>query len=79
MKLEDLYSEQLVALIRVYSHHPVGTKGKVIGYSESKEKALIDLKTKSRTQEYIPLNYLIGILPEPWEINNEESCEESNG
>lgn len=62
MKLEDLSDGQTVALIKSYNYLDVGLTGTVLGFSKKRQMALVLLDNKWRTEEYIPLPCLIGIL-----------------
>lgn len=62
MKPEDLYDGQPVALNREYNGLPKGFQGRVLGYSPKDEKVLVKLNNKNRTEEKIPIKYLLGVL-----------------
>lgn len=62
MKIEDLKDGQLVAVIKPYTGLHKGLRGIVLGYSSKRNKALVKLFNKSRTEEYVPLDHLIGVL-----------------
>lgn len=62
MKLADLVDGQDVALVRAFAGLPVGSKGTVLGYSSSRQKAFIQFYNQQSTKEYIPLTHFIGVV-----------------
>lgn len=62
MLSEDLHGGQLVALNKEYNGLPKGFKGLVLGFSEADQKVLVKLYNKNRTEEKIPIKYLLGVL-----------------
>lgn len=62
MNVQDLKDGQLVAVIKPHDGLHKGLKGIVLGYSTGRNKALIKLFNNGRTEEYIPLANLIGVL-----------------
>ena len=62
MQVQDLKDGQLIAIIRPYQGLHKGLKGIVLGYSRKREKVLVKLFNKGRTEEYVPLSYIIGVL-----------------
>ena len=62
MHVCDLKDGQLVAIIRPYQGLHKGLRGIVLGYSRKRDKALVKLFNKQRTEEYVPLDSLIGVL-----------------
>lgn len=62
MQVRDLKDGQLIAIIRPYQGLHKGLKGIVLGYSRKQEKVLVKLFNKGRTEEYVPLSHIIGVL-----------------
>lgn len=62
MKLEDLDTNQIVAVVKFHNGLHVGLTGVVIGYSEERKQALVKFNNKHKTEEYIPIIKLIGIV-----------------
>lgn len=62
MKVEDLYGDQDVGLIKPFKLHPKGTLGVVLAYSPTDNLVLVRLRDKNNTEEKIPPEFLVGVL-----------------
>jgi len=62
MQVQDLKDGQLVAVIKPYQGLHKGLKGVVLGFSRKQQKVLVKLFNKGRTEEYVPISHLIGVL-----------------
>lgn len=60
MLLEDLYTDQIVGIVATRSHVKQGLIGKVIGYSNKYQQALVELPSSGRV--YVNLKDIIGLL-----------------
>lgn len=60
MKLEDMFENQPVALIKSFESYKKGLIGYAQGYSNSQQKCLVRLV--DGTEIYVPVENLIGVL-----------------